>query len=374
MAVSAVNNAALNTSTFTNVTIPTSAPADTTAPVISNIAVSGVNQNGANVSWTTDEAADTQVEYGATTAYGLSTSLNSSLTTSHTQVVSGLNAGVTYHYRVKSRDAAGNLRMSNDQTFSTLPAADTTAPVISNIAVSGVNQNGANVSWTTDEPADTQVEYGATTAYGLSTSLNSSLTTSHTQVVSGLNAGVTYHYRVKSRDAAGNLRVSGDQTFATPSPPDTTAPSDPANLNAAAVSNRVDLTWTASQDNVGVTGYLVYRDSVQIATAPANSYSDATVAGSTSYAYRVVAVDAAGNRSGDSNTVTIVTPAPAQWSDVDVGAVGRAGSSSLVNGTYTVRGSGADIWGSADAFHFVYQPMTGNGEITGAGDGGAEHE
>ena len=168
--------------------------------------MSGVNQNGANVSWTTDEAADTQVEYGTTTAYGLSTSLNASLTTSHTQVVSGLNAGVTYHYRVKSRDAAGNLRTSNDQTFSTSAAADTTAPVISNIAVSSVNQNGADVSWTTDEPADTQVEYGTTTAYGLSTSLNASLTTSHTQVVSGLNAGVTYHYRVKSRDAAGNLR------------------------------------------------------------------------------------------------------------------------------------------------------------------------
>jgi regulation of enolase protein 1 (concanavalin A-like superfamily) len=54
---------------------------------------------------------------------------------------------------------------------------------------------------------------------------------------------------------------------------------------------------------------------------------------------------------------------PAPWADRDVGAVPRAGSASESNGTFTVTGSGADIWGTADAFHFVYQPLDGDGTI-----------
>jgi hypothetical protein len=59
------------------------------------------------------------------------------------------------------------------------------------------------------------VEYGTTTAYGSSTTLNTSLVTAHSANLSGLLANTTYHYRVKSRDAAGNLRTSGDFTFTT---------------------------------------------------------------------------------------------------------------------------------------------------------------
>jgi RHS repeat-associated protein len=59
------------------------------------------------------------------------------------------------------------------------------------------------------------VEYGQTIAYGQSTTLNPALVTAHSQGISGLAAGTLYHYRVKSRDAAGNLAVSGDFTFTT---------------------------------------------------------------------------------------------------------------------------------------------------------------
>ena len=70
----------------------------------------------------------------------------------------------------------------------------------------------ASVTWTTNEPADSRVEYGLTTAYGSSTTLNAAMVTSHSQALSGLSANTLYHYRVKSRDAAGNLLVA---TFAT---------------------------------------------------------------------------------------------------------------------------------------------------------------
>ncbi|HUK36940.1 MAG TPA: hypothetical protein VLV86_23660, partial [Vicinamibacterales bacterium] len=54
---------------------------------------------------------------------------------------------------------------------------------------------------------------------------------------------------------------------------------------------------------------------------------------------------------------------PLSWSQADVGVVGQAGSGSAVGGTFTVAGSGSDIWGSADAFHYVYTSDQGSGSI-----------
>ena len=61
------------------------------------------------MNWTTDKAADSQVAYGTTDAYGLLSALVSTLTTSHTVNLTGLSASTTYHYQVLSRDANGNL-------------------------------------------------------------------------------------------------------------------------------------------------------------------------------------------------------------------------------------------------------------------------
>src|SRR5439155_1123688 len=188
---------------------------DVTPPVESNVAASGITATGASIGWTTDEASDTQVEYGTTTAYGSSTTLNTALVTSHSANVSSLAASTTYHYRVKSHDAAGNLAVSGDFTFTTAAPADTTPPVISGISPSSVTSTGASIGWTTNEVSDTQVEYGTTTAYGSSTTLNTALVTSHSASLSSLAASTTYHYRVKSRDAAGNLQTSGDFTITT---------------------------------------------------------------------------------------------------------------------------------------------------------------
>ncbi len=355
-------------------------PADTTAPVITAMVFSSIGQTGATIGWTTDENADTLVEYGPTTAYGGSTALNTTLTTAHSAALSGLTAGTLYHYRVKSKDASGNLATSADSTFTTTAPAptsvcinsagtwvnaalapqsgtftaefdatpsmtkmdgasglsnaaassytalaaavrfnntgtidarnggsyaaaasipysagltyhfrlvvsiaahtysayvkqganaeqligsnyafrteqntvtalnnlgllastgsqadcgaavtssgattDATAPVISAVATSGVGANGAAVTWTTDELADTQVEYGITMAYGSSTPLDTLMTISHTGNLLALSPSTLYHYRVKSRNAAGNLGMSGDYAFTT-----NAAPTSPA--------------------------------------------------------------------------------------------------------------------------------------------------
>src|SRR5262245_25797277 len=188
---------------------------DTTAPVISNVAAGGITTTGATISWTTNENSDSQVEYGTDQNYGQSTTLNPALVTAHSQGLSGLTAGTPYHYRVKSRDAAGNLAVSGDFSFTTATAGDTTPPVISGVAAGSITTTSATITWTTNENSDSQVEYGTSIAYGQSTTLDTTLGTAHSQSLSGLTNGTLYHYRVKSRDAAGNLAVSADFTFTT---------------------------------------------------------------------------------------------------------------------------------------------------------------
>lgn len=181
-----------------NLLIKATTALDTTAPAITVApAASGITSAAATITWTTDEASDSQVEYGTTTGYGASTTLNTSLVTSHSQGLSGLTANTLYHYRVKSRDAAGNLLTTGDFTFTTLSAGGA-APVISAVTTSNVTSSGFTVTWTTDIPSDSQVEYGTSPALGSATTLNPALVTSHSVPVSGLLSNTVYHYRVRS--------------------------------------------------------------------------------------------------------------------------------------------------------------------------------
>lgn len=100
---------------------------DTTPPVISTITASSITASSATVSWTTDEASTSEVDYGTTTSYGSNKS-DASLVTSHALNLTGLLAGTTYHYIVKSSDAVGNSRQSADSTFQTSGAAASSAP------------------------------------------------------------------------------------------------------------------------------------------------------------------------------------------------------------------------------------------------------
>jgi parallel beta-helix repeat protein len=99
-------------------------------------------------------------------------------------------------------------------TYSTF----TGIPGISGVAASSVTQSSATIIWTTAAPSNSVVEYGTTTAYGL-TSSDASMVTSHSIGLSGLSAGTTYHYRVRSTDGNNNTEISGDYTFTTQAAP-----------------------------------------------------------------------------------------------------------------------------------------------------------
>jgi PKD repeat protein len=97
------------------------------------------------------------------------------------------------------------------------PPTDTVAPTISAVVASGITLSSATIAWITNEGSDAQIEYGITTAYGLSSALNASLVTAHSVTLNGLSAATTYHYRVRCCDGVGNLAVSADATFTTSS-------------------------------------------------------------------------------------------------------------------------------------------------------------
>ncbi len=273
-------------------------PADTAPPVISGVISSSVSSTGATINWATNEVSDSQVEYGKTTSYGSSTALNNAMVTSHSQALSGLSAGTLYHYRVKSKDAAGNLAVSGNYTFTTSAPADTTPPVISGVTSSGISGTGATINWTTNEASDSQVEYGTTASYGSSTALNNAMATSHAQALSGLSAGTLYHYRVKSKDADGNLAISGDYTFTTSS---SLAPviTDVAVTNIT--SRGATITWSTDKSSDSVVEYqstspiigsAILRTPVTKHSITLNQLTKLTL-----YRFRVKSTDAQGNQS-----------------------------------------------------------------------------
>ena len=157
-----------------------------------------------------------------------------------------------------------------------------------------------------------------------------------------------------------------------------TNPTNGASLSGTATVNAMANDPDAgTNDGDGIASVLfeLLRGATVVASQQENvaSYDwnlDTTAHANGNYTLRATATATAaagGTSSSTSITVTIANSAggglPAPWLNQDVGAVGAAGSAVFVSGTFTVDASGADIWGTLDEFHFVYQPLTGDGEI-----------
>ncbi|GAB3904455.1 PQQ-dependent sugar dehydrogenase [Kibdelosporangium lantanae] len=156
--------------------------------------------------------------------------------------------------------------------------------------------------------------------------------------VEGLTPDTDYEWAVFAKDAAGNLSPASNVLVVRtdPAPPDNQAPTVPGNLGSPRrTATSVDLSWTASTDNVKVSGYDVFQDGVQSGTADGTA-TTTTIAGlttGTAYRFKIRARDAAGNVSGFSNEIT-VTPS----------ASGPAGVPNP--GQVTTLASGVDVaWG-----------------------------
>jgi hypothetical protein len=294
------------------------------APEISDVEVDQITSTSARVRWSTDIEADGKIEYGVSTSYASSTTHNGT-TRSHTITLSNLLSDTSYHYRVRSKTSSTTEDLSNDRIFRTAAGADTTAPTFQAITVTDITQTSARISWSTNEASDAAVEWGLADTYGTVTSNTDAGNTSHSVTLSGLEAGKTYHYRVRSKDAANNTGRSSDATFTTVAPPpvaDTTAPTI-ENVQTTPGTDKFTVTWTTNEAADSLVRYTIegqdnwgeFGDAAKV-TSHNMTVNDRTPG--TTYTIEIYSTDAANNKS-EKVTRTVQTmpaesPAPEEQS------------------------------------------------------------
>ncbi|MFA6531270.1 MAG: hypothetical protein WCT32_00155 [Patescibacteria group bacterium] len=192
-------------------------------PTISGLKIEDLKPTQATITWTTNVNADSKVSFGPAGGAYTSEQGKSDLTTLHSVTIIGLESAKSYHYQVKSTDSYGNVATSSDATF-TAPT-DTTPPVISTtkseVTTTGSGESAkimAIITWETDEPSTSQVEYGQgiSDEYQSKTEEVTTFNMTHTVIIPDIRPNASYQFRIISKDASGNMTKSQDQTIITP--------------------------------------------------------------------------------------------------------------------------------------------------------------
>lgn len=285
---------------------------DVTAPRISDVEAEDRTANSAKIKWETNEPATGMIWYGTSTPVSAGNALTVSSVTlvrEHELVLSNLSANATYYYMVISTDAKGNTATSSQYSFTTAAVpqqADVTAPIIAQVALSGITATGSMVTWTTDEPATSIVWYATSTPLATSTAWTASssvLVQNHSVTLTGLAANTTYYIMIGSADAANNLGLSTQYSFVTMSLPDTSAPAISGLTATSTTASSSHIVWTTDEP---ATGKIWYATSTPVLMTGAPAISETTLATmhdalisglatSTTYYYLVSSADAAGN-------------------------------------------------------------------------------
>lgn len=332
-------------------------PADTTPPVLQNVAAGPVTHDAAILHFTADEDVQWFAEYGGTGAYGESTLARGSDDARSTSVT-GLSPTTTYHFRIRATDRAGNTTISPDKTFTTAAAPDTTAPAISNIQVS-LTHNSATVTWTTGEPANSMLHYGRTAPAATWTGLPD-FVTSHSVTVQGLTPNTQYLYWVRSADGTGNVGSSAQASFTTPVPPDTVAPLILTHAAVDLTQTSARISWrTNEQASAAVEYGTTDAYGLRASAAGMTTEHDVALSGlqpNRAYSYRILTADAAGNATAQTGTFQTEPPDEGTIS----GAVYRQGTNAPLPGaTVRIQGLGLTATTGANGSYSIAAVPTG---------------
>lgn len=283
---------------------PEQQPVDNAAPVISGIIAREITTNSAHIVWTTNESATSEVSYGITQSYELGTISAAPLVTSHDLGITSLEPATTYHFQVRSSDAAGNRAVSTDQTFQTAAARDNAPPIISDAHIENITDHSARVSWATDELSTSIVDLGVTPAYEFGPVEDGELTRIHHVDLARLVSETSYFVRVRSRDDQGNQGVSDGLAFNTL--PDSLPPANIGNFRAAPENASLRLRWNNPPDPDFVSIIIMRRadrypenaaDGVRVYRGGAQTVLDSGLEPDRDFFYAAFSRDAAGNQS-----------------------------------------------------------------------------
>jgi chitodextrinase len=277
------------------------------------------NPNQTTVTWTAStENGGTIAQYLVERCQGINCASFAQIgTTANTaNNDTGLTASTSYSYRVRAQDTSGNLGPYSAVASLLMPAAIPSLP--SNLTTTSPSNTEIDLSWTAStETGGAISNYLVERCQGANCTSFAQIGTSVSTIYNdtSLTPGTIYSYRVRAVDAAGNLSPYSNTASASAQTPDNQPPTAPSNLTAAGVSpSQINLSWTASTDNVGITNYLIERcqdtgctPTYRINTSPGTIYNDTGLPAVTTYTYRVRATDAAGNLSPYSNVTTATT-------------------------------------------------------------------
>lgn len=324
-------------------------------PIIMNLQATGITSNSATITWTTDQPSTTQVEYGASSAYGQSTAEDPTLLTSHSVALTGLTPNAVYHFRVKATNAIAMTAYSADNTFATVPLPLTVIvdnlggtftgtwtsrtdsggwPTTASEYVYASNMRTATTGrfrWTPNLPIAGKYNVYAWYKSGADRTTSARHTVAYAggqmyvavvnQTLAGgqwvtlttgrqFDAGTSSYVELgnKTGETDGTKKVVADAIKFEYAESDTTLPSIPADVAITSVStSAIDLAWSPSTDNLGVMGYRVYRNSQIVAITSSTSFADTGIGSNTLCTYTVTAYDAGNNASSASVPVSRYT-------------------------------------------------------------------
>ncbi|AZJ33964.1 T9SS C-terminal target domain-containing protein [Tenacibaculum mesophilum] len=333
------------------------AAADTEAPSApTNLAASSITATSLTLNWT---ASTDNVGVTGYDVYQGATKIGSSTTTSYN--VTGLTASTAYTFTVKAKDAAGNISVVSNTANATTTAATITYCTSKGNSVSDEyigrvqlgsidNSSGGGNGYSDHTGISTDLEKGKSNTITITPTWTGTkydegygVWIDYNQDGDFSDAGETVWTKAKSKDTPvstsftvpssamdGTTRMRIVMKYnATPTAceasfsygevedytvnitaavADTQAPTAPSSLASSSVAQTtLTLSWTASTDNVGVTGYDVYQGTTKLTTVTTTSYNVTGLTANTAYTFSVKATDAAGNISAASNTVNVTT-------------------------------------------------------------------
>ena len=282
------------------------APASASPLTVSLVTAGNITDTLATITWATDELATSMVNYGNTTDLG-STASDGTLITDHAISLTNLTPAMLYYYEVSSTNEEGNTTVDNNggayYTFTTA-APGTTPLTISSVAAGNITDTSATITWITNEPATSLVNYGNTTALG-STVSDSALITDHAISLSNLTPAMLYYYEVSSTNAEGNTTVDSNggayYTFTTGMPPPTISGVWAGNITDTSAI----ITWTTDQLGNSTVNYGTTTALGSTVSDSAFTFNHAInltgLTPDTLYYYEVSSTNADGNTAIDNN-------------------------------------------------------------------------
>ncbi len=273
---------------------PPAAPAD--------LAASALTDSTVTLAWT---AATDNVAVTGYDVYQDSVKVNAANVTETRFVATGLASARTYRFWVRARDEAGNLSAASRVLVVVTP--DTQAPAApADLAAPARTDSTVTLAWTA---ATDNVGVAGYDVYRDSVKVNDDPVAETGFTVKGLAASTAYSFHVTATDRAGNASAASAAIAVTTT--DTQAPTAPADLTSPArTPYGISLAWTAATDNVGVTAYEVYRDTLRLAVVSGTDYVATGLPAGQGYTFRVRARDAAGNWSAATPELRVMTLPP----------------------------------------------------------------